>query len=87
MESDLWETVGMVKHALKRELVDLSYVHGIPAFGRCGKCGRPFETPSDAMANPKKATEDFHAAFAAHKCDQDASQAAARIVREATEGR
>jgi hypothetical protein len=39
------------------------------------------------MANPKKATEDFNAAFDSHKCDKDASQAAARIVREATEER
>jgi hypothetical protein len=39
------------------------------------------------MANPEKATRDFHAAFEQHKCDEDASQAAARIVKEATEDR
>jgi hypothetical protein len=46
-----------------------------------------FSTSAEAMHNPQKATEDFHAAFAAHQCKEDASQAAARIVREATEGR
>lgn len=41
--------------------------------------------PPESMENPEKAKQDFHAAFNLHNCDEDASQAAARIVKEATE--
>jgi hypothetical protein len=68
-----------------RRLLGITYIHSVPVYGRCSKCGRPFTTPSDATANPLKAMRDFYAVFQGHKCDEDASQAAARIVREATE--
>jgi predicted Zn-ribbon and HTH transcriptional regulator len=43
--------------------------------GTCSVCGHQFKDPNML----KK--------FEAHKCKEDASQAAARIVREATENR
>ena len=44
--------------------------------GECTKCGRKFtgKTPEEVLAK-----------FRAHTCDEDFSQAAARIVKEATE--
>jgi hypothetical protein len=68
-----------------KTLTNVAFFQGVPVSGRCSKCGRPFNTPTDAMPNPEKATHDFYAAFESHKCDKDVSQAAARIVREATE--
>jgi hypothetical protein len=68
-----------------RILKDITVIRDIPMYGRCSRCGRPFRMPPEAMDNPEKAKQDFLAAFNLHECDQDASQAAARVVREATE--
>jgi len=52
-----------------RTLTDLTYTReGIPTHGRCTKCGKIFNTPPEATANPEKATWDFYAAFAGHQC-------------------
>ncbi len=59
-----------------RTLRDMTYTDGLPSSGYCGKYGRPFATPADAMANPEQATREFYAAFESHRCDEDASNAA-----------
>ena len=41
--------------------------------------------PSKPAASPQVVHRDLMAAFKAHKCREDFSQAAARIVREATQ--
>ena len=56
-----------------------------PVKGRCSICHRPFS----AQPKPGERTDDallrLRADFETHSCHEDASQAAARIVREATE--
>jgi len=79
--SDLWETVEMADRTLK----DVTLIRGMPMYGRCSRCGRPFRMPPEAGENPEKAKQDFHAAFNLHECDQDTNHAAGRIVKEATE--
>src|ERR1700722_7962928 len=77
------ETVGMKKHdrVLQFEAIE----QGKPIKGRCSICHRPFS----AKPNPGGRTDDallrIRAEFEAHNCHEDASQAAARIVREATD--
>lgn len=52
-----------------RTLTDLTYTReGIPTHGRCTQCSQIFSTPPEARANAEKATRDFYAGFAAHKC-------------------
>lgn len=68
----LWETVGMAKR--DRELVIL---HDPKLRGVCKACAHQF-TGTEAEILQK---------FNAHQCNEDASQAAARIAREATENR
>jgi hypothetical protein len=55
--------------------------------GTCSSCRRVFL----GKPNPGESIDDVlvlvRAEFEAHKCREDASQAAARIVREATEDR
>ena len=68
-----------------RTLKNVTLIRGIPMYGCCSRCGRPFRMPPEAMENPEKAKQDFHAAFNLHNCDEEPSQAAARMVREATE--
>jgi hypothetical protein len=60
-------------------------VNGLGVEGRCEKCQRPFGPFADAAQNPSAANKLLVNEFNKHDCDEDASQAAARIVREATQ--
>jgi hypothetical protein len=53
--------------------------------GRCKKCDRQFGPYRDANTSPSVANKRMVNDFNAHDCEEDASQAAARIVKEATE--
>jgi hypothetical protein len=54
-----------------------------PIIGICEACNIQFKS---VYTDPAAAEADINTGFAAHKCNpEDASQAAARIVREATE--
>jgi hypothetical protein len=71
---------------LRTNLIE-GYQGSRPAGGRCVLCKRSFRTsPGDT---PERATQDLHEQFDSHECNpnEDASQAAVRIVREATEDR
>jgi hypothetical protein len=70
---------------LQRRLKDIVYKDAVPTFARCNQCGHPFYASAGALDNHEKSTRDFYAAFEKHSCAEDASQSAARIVREATE--
>ncbi len=53
--------------------------------GRCSVCKRPFHVPGER--NDIRQVEiafELDKQFREHNCKEDASQAAARIVREAT---
>lgn len=58
--------------------------------GRCSSCDVYFSISGPGLANPKAAMEALQAQFYKHfekvHMREDASQAAARIVKEATEG-
>jgi hypothetical protein len=69
-----------------RGLKDRTYVNGIPAFGLCSKCERPFTTTPEARTDPEKAIRDFYALFESHDCNEGAGQAAAQIVKGTTKG-
>ena len=56
---------------MARMLRDVTYMHAVPASGRCSQCGHPFSTSPEAMANPAQATRDFYLAFENHKCAGD----------------
>jgi hypothetical protein len=71
----------------EKELLITKSVHGIGVAGRCLKCGRPFGPDLDADTEPSRANKRMVNNFNAHTCDEDASQTAARIVKEATEDR
>jgi hypothetical protein len=65
-----------------RELVITKLANGVAVEGRCARCQRPFETHA---TDTIKANEELMALFADHVCNEDINQAAARVVREATE--
>ena len=73
----------MKKH--DRSLDFMKVQSGHPLSGRCSVCKRVF------IAKPKDGERDddavlrMRADFDVHSCREDASQSAARIVREATE--
>ena len=74
----LWETVGMNDRT--KLLIIKRDSKGNPVSGHCSKCGRLFYF----IDTEKSKRNDY--SFAGHECKrEDASQAAARIVREATE--
>jgi hypothetical protein len=83
---DLWETVGMAKPTLK---ITKSTPQGIPVRGTCPLCGTDFSTEAfdDDSTYPHEPTlkKDFEAHFGRAHIREDASQAGARIVREATD--
>jgi hypothetical protein len=68
----------------KRQLVPLNRVGAAPFGYRCDHCGRVFPVPGGELSNEEKVAR-VRAEFEAHNCHKDASQAAARIVRQATE--
>jgi hypothetical protein len=67
-----------------RTLVKLAGVGGVSIAYRCSQCSRVFPVSGGPLADQQKA-EKAQAEFNKHNCHEDASQAAARIVREATE--
>lgn len=68
--------------AQKRQLVPLNKVGAAPFGYKCDHCGRVFRAGD---LSDKETQLKVRADFDAHNCREDASQAAARIVREATE--
>jgi hypothetical protein len=69
---------------MKRSLKVIDKGMGAPLAGMCTACKRKF------VAKPKLGEDPMEfllEQFNDHKCKEDASQAAARIVREATENR
>jgi hypothetical protein len=81
--STLWETVGM---ANQRTLVKHASVGALPVAYRCSQCQRVFPVPGGPLTDEEKAKK-VQASFDAHNCKEDASQATARIVKEATENK
>lgn len=81
IESGLWETVCMKKRYMR--IVKMS--GAMPDMAACTNCGHEFKVYSGKKHTIAEATENLRNQFAAHDCKEDASQAAARIVREATE--
>ena len=74
----LWETVGMAEKP--RIYVVNKDASGMVISGHCSKCGRIFQ-----FENTREGRR-VEKAFDTHECKpEDASQAAARIVKEATE--
>jgi hypothetical protein len=69
--------------AKNRVLLKHAMVGAMPVAYRCSECGHIFPVPGGALTDQQKA-EKVQAAFDSHNCHEDASQAAARIVREAT---
>jgi hypothetical protein len=70
----------------KRELLLVRRKGGL--IGRCSSCKRLFMPSPELRGGDLRheaQEQQLRADFEAHKCDEDASQAAARIVREATE--
>jgi hypothetical protein len=66
----------------RRELLAIRRHENLIVAGRCSICHRPFES---SLAIPQLASRQVASEFDAHGCDEDFSQAAARIVRETTE--
>ena len=58
---------------------------GEPIKARCSFCDRPFIGKYGPGERTDAVLLRMRADFEAHNCKEDASQAAARIVREATE--
>ena len=68
----------------QRRLIPLNRVGAAPFGYKCDHCARVFPVPGGLLSNEEKVTK-VRAEFEAHNCKEDASQAAARIVKEATE--
>jgi hypothetical protein len=80
--SRLWETLLMPK----RNLRVIKWVGTVPAIGVCTLCNRQFKVPMTAMKRVSDAQGSLRVQFTEHKCKrEDASQTAARIVKEATD--
>jgi hypothetical protein len=73
--------------ARKRNLRVVKSLGEVPAIGVCTFCNRQFKVPLESMKRVADAQWNLDLQFKEHKCKrEDASQAAARIVKEATEG-
>jgi hypothetical protein len=73
LEDDLWETMGMAKHKFDRATADKA---GNVDGALCTRCGRTVELDDDGNIPTDVQNEE---------CErEDFSQAAARVVREAT---
>jgi hypothetical protein len=67
---------------------ELQFIHmqpGHPMEARCLACGRVFRAAPQTIERTDDVVMRIRADFGAHNCNEDARQAAARIVREATE--
>jgi hypothetical protein len=70
----------------KRNLRVVKWLRQVPAIGVCTFCNRHFKVPMESMKRVADAQWNLDLQFKEHKCKpEDASQAAARIVREATD--
>lgn len=67
----------------KRKLIPIGTTDGLVTSGRCSMCQRPFLPKQGERPSAKAIHSDLMAAFEAHNCRKDASQAAARIGKEA----
>ena len=66
----------------KRDLRVVKWMGTIPAIGVCTYCSRQFKVPPESMKRVADAQWNLDLQFKEHKCKrEDASQAAARIVR------
>ena len=69
----------------KRSLRVVKWLSATPAIGICSFCNQQFKVPMTALTKTADAQASLQDLFDRHKCKRkDASQAAARIVREAT---
>lgn len=69
----------------KREMKIVKKIGPAPYMAVCTNCGHQFRVTSGETFTAEDATATLQKQFDAHDCKEDASQAAARIVREATE--
>jgi hypothetical protein len=70
-----WLPCGKIESMTRRTFTRLTIVHDAHPCGVCADCGAKFVGLDEVI----------HRKFKEHKCNVDASQAAARIVREAPE--
>ena len=76
---------GKLSPCQKRNLRIVKSAGGVPLVGVCEYCNQTFTAAAHPLGEASKTDVDVRDQFEAHKCKrQDASQAAARIVREAT---
>ncbi len=68
-----------------RELNFSKVETGKPAMARCSACKRVFVAKPQGNERTDDLLLKIRAEFDAHNCNEDASQAAARVVKEATE--
>jgi hypothetical protein len=68
-----------------RELEFTNMKPGEDMMARCSVCKRPFRATPKFGESADSIVLRLRADFAAHNCNEDATQAAARIVREATD--
>ncbi len=68
----------------RRTLIPSNVEYGTPTAGRCSVCHRSFEIELGTHEALSAAKERLLAMFNEHVCNEDANQAAARIVRETT---
>lgn len=75
----------MKARSRRRTLIPSKVEYGTIFGGGCSVCHRPFEVVVGGTESLSQAHERLLRAFNEHVCDEDANQAAARIVRETTE--
>jgi hypothetical protein len=69
----------------KRMMRIVKMIGPAPYLAVCTKCGQQFKVTSGKSFTVEDATQTLQGQFDAHECKpEDASQAAVRIVREAT---
>ncbi len=69
-----------------REMRIVKYIGPAPFVAVCARCSQQFKVPPDITLTAVDAEAKLQAEFDQHKCKPlDASQTAARIVKEATE--
>lgn len=68
----------------EREMRIAQSIGPAPYMAICSNCGHQFRVTTGKTFTVEDATETLKKQFDAHDCNKDASQSAARIVREAT---
>ena len=66
-----------------RVLIKHASVGSAPVAFRCNKCKRVFPVPGGDLTDEQK-VRTVQTEFDKHSCDEDASQPAVRVAREAT---